>query len=628
MAHSVFTIAADIRPGCLKALEAVLAEIQNNPTGNRILQLSPETFPEIHFASFVIFEKENTLVFENVVDGSIDEQLHRLAAVPSLDEIYRNCEEYKARTESERFAYLKSKRHKPQLYHIGTPYRSATSIRTDRDVRAQLDKQLDALSAAALPRQIERPAAGMPEYWNWEIAKPWIACVGGPLLLWLEFWLFEHINRSHPWWSSLVILDMLVVGAALLLTVGQWRTRPDLRRRVKPWIAMAIAALVVYFVARRLWASDRVWIIAMVLCLAGIGVYGAWTAWVKRRSARIEAIRSASDGASPVSLWKALQATSGHYELERPFFLGRLWTWTSWLAAYAIFDVPVRFLLPSHPRQLGAGLVLLFLLEAVWLAVLVGWPSHRRWSAKILGFIGGATVLGMFLVGSMFYLRVPYPIIALLVPTALIALWSPSLPSPTVEPPVVNQEKLKKLVDLEDHDAQNHMSALVVLPDSRLRALSLKLFLGILNRIFYRTVLPDVWQGRLFGLPTVHFAQWVLLDDRRYLFLSNYDLSWTSYLDDFGTQLRTGIQKIWGQGMGNPGTADLSQFKDYVRTTMVPHAVWYRAYPGLTVRQIWNNERLRRELADEAGEEEVIAALRRLSVAPKVLPDFVHARVV
>jgi hypothetical protein len=628
MAHGVFTIVAPIKAGCLDELNRVLEKIQNDLAGNRVLALSPKTFPAIHFASFVIFEK-NTLVFENVVDGSIDEHLRRLAAVPSLDEIFRNCERYDARNEFERFAYLKGKLHKPQLYHVGTPYRSATSISDDRDVRGEIDDQLDGLSAAALPRQIARPAAGMPQYWNWEIAKPWIACVGAALLLWLEIWLLGQVSRSHAWWRSLVVLDMLAAGAVLLSTVGLWRTsRPDLRRRVKPWIAMAIATLVVSFIARRLWVSYRVLSIAMVASLTGIGVYSAWTALIKLRSARLEAVRSASDGASPVSLWRALQKTSGPYRRERPFFLWRLWHWTWWLVAYAIFFVPVWFLRPTYPRQLGVVLVLLFFLEAVWLAVLVGWPSGRRWSARIIGFIVVATVLGALLIVSMFHLGVLRPIIALVLPAALIALWSPGLPSPAVEPPVIDQAKLNELLGLEDHDAQNHMSALVELSGSRLRALSLKLFLGILNRLFYRSLLPDVWQGKLFGLATVHFAQWVLLDDRRYLFLSNYDLSWTSYLDDFGMQLTTGIQKIWGQGVRNPGTTDLGQFKDYVRTTMVPYSVWYRAYPGLTVRQIWSNEKLRCELAGDPGEEEMIAALGRLSVAPKVLPDFSHARVV
>jgi hypothetical protein len=131
----------------------------------------------------------------------------------------------------------------------------------------------------------------------------------------------------------------------------------------------------------------------------------------------------------------------------------------------------------------------------------------------------------------------------------------------------------------------------------------LKVFLIILNRVFYRTMLPDLWSSTLFGIPTVHFAQWVLLDDTRFVFLSNYDFSWTAYLDDFGAQLELGLQKIWGQAEGNPGINDVGRFKEFVRTIMVRHSVWYSAYPGLSSVQIRNNEKIRLGLLGHADEE-------------------------
>src|SRR5581483_11499542 len=105
-----------------------------------------------------------------------------------------------------------------------------------------------------------------------------------------------------------------------------------------------------------------------------------------------------------------------------------------------------------------------------------------------------------------------------------------------------------------------------------------------------------------------------------YLFLSNYDHSWTTYLDDFGVELNVGIQKIWGQGRGNPGTQpqNLERFKQFARSTMVPHRLWYQAYPGLTVRQIWNNENIRVALVRKADEERVVKALRRFGAAPHI----------
>jgi hypothetical protein len=155
-----------------------------------------------------------------------------------------------------------------------------------------------------------------------------------------------------------------------------------------------------------------------------------------------------------------------------------------------------------------------------------------------------------------------------------------------------------------------------------LRAPLLKMFLWILNSMFFRTLLPDIFRGKLFGLPTVHFCQWIVLDSRRYLFLSNYDHSWSRYLDDFGLQLTTGIQKIWGQGDGNPGTSNLDGFKDFARTTMVPHSVWYSAYPGLTVVQIWNNEKIRRELGRTGSDESAVGLLRRFASATRIQNAF------
>jgi hypothetical protein len=74
--------------------------------------------------------------------------------------------------------------------------------------------------------------------------------------------------------------------------------------------------------------------------------------------------------------------------------------------------------------------------------------------------------------------------------------------------------------------------------------------------------------------------------------------------------------------------SSLAGFKDFARSTMVPWSLWYQAYPGLTVRQIWNNEIIRRELVRAAGEETIARVLRRFGAAPTIPEDLVaHARV-
>jgi hypothetical protein len=272
--------------------------------------------------------------------------------------------------------------------------------------------------------------------------------------------------------------------------------------------------------------------------------------------------------------------------------------------------------------------------------MLVGWPENGSWvgfSRAIVWFVvwvtGAATVGAIALTGlnvSPSFLAFA----ALLVIGTIFALWGIPLPSPATRPRPLARSDAERLDAEEDRDVQNHMAAVVVLKDngrwilSRVRVGVLKILLGILNAIFFRAWLPDVCKGKLFKLPTVHACQWLVLDNRNYLFLSNYDNSWTTYLDDFGIELGVGIQKIWGQGEGNPGTGNVVKFKEFARSTMVPYALWYQAYPGLTVRQIWNNEIIRHELVRGAGEEAMVRALRRFGAAPEIPADLVaHARV-
>jgi hypothetical protein len=185
-------------------------------------------------------------------------------------------------------------------------------------------------------------------------------------------------------------------------------------------------------------------------------------------------------------------------------------------------------------------------------------------------------------------------VLALLTLVSLVVLLGVPLPSPEQSFESPAREKLRRLTADEDINVQNHMATMVHIRDDWPgRALLLKFFLRTLNRLFYRTLLPDLQHGTLFGIPTVHFAQWTVLDRRHHIFLSNYDLSWTAYLDDFGAQLESGIQKIWGQSEGNPGLSNVDVFKEFVRTQMVPYGVWYSAYQKLTVKRIRNNESIR-----------------------------------
>lgn len=636
MSHSVFTIVTTIRPGCLNKLKDVLDEIRSRPAQNPYLRFP--AFGVLHFASFVIFP-DSTLVFENVVDGKLDRYLDQLIKrAPDLDAIFEQCEDYPGRAapDEAKRNYFERRVSRPQLFHVGTPYRTAASIKADRDVRARLDQALDSWNAeGALSSHLGMDAQGTGQYWRWELVKPWLACAIGGLVAWLVPWLVARTHwANHSWWAKglISLFDVILLTVGILLAARLWVTAlSDLRDRVKHWIPWVIGALILWIAAGNALRSGHRWAISLTVFFVGCLYFTVWGAVNGRKSERLAMIRSGSDGRPMPSLWKRLQTENGSYKRERPPMLARLWNWKWWLVAYLIVFIPIFYLSP-RPWVVALLVTVLFLLKAVWLNVLVGWPAKGRWwgwSDQAVAFIAGATLAGFTLVRALQWVQAPAGLLALLVLLALFVLWALPLPSPDISLNPLEREKLVAVVNQEDNDVQNHMAALVLLKTGRFRyrAIFLKIFLSILNHVFYRAWLPDGEKGKLFAIPTVHFAQWVMLDDRRFLFLSNYDHSWTAYLDDFGEKLYTGLQKIWGQGATNPGTSDLGKFKDYVRTTMVPYSVWYSAYPGLTVRQIWNNENIRAGIVRDAGEEEMIKTLRRLGAAPKIVPDIVHARV-
>jgi hypothetical protein len=85
------------------------------------------------------------------------------------------------------------------------------------------------------------------------------------------------------------------------------------------------------------------------------------------------------------------------------------------------------------------------------------------------------------------------------------------------------------------------------------------------------------------------------------MFASNYDGSLESYMDDFINKVTWGINLVFGNGVGFPrvdwmikGGAKYEQkYKRFLRRHQVPTAVWYKAYPGLSVADLNRNTRIR-----------------------------------
>jgi Dyp-type peroxidase family len=112
-------------------------------------------------------------------------------------------------------------------------------------------------------------------------------------------------------------------------------------------------------------------------------------------------------------------------------------------------------------------------------------------------------------------------------------------------------------------------------------------------------------KGKLGGIPSIHFARWVLIPQRGVLFFSNFDSSWQSYLGDFIDQASSGLTAVWSNTVGYPrttnlleaGSRDAARFLAWTRHHQLPTQVWYAAYPGLSIVNVNYNTEIHRGLA-------------------------------
>jgi hypothetical protein len=675
--HSVFTIVADVSVGQVGALEDVLRQIEWDHGRNPHIQF--RRFPTLHFASFVIFDRDTApfLVFENSVDGPIAAYLDELMATSAagIDAIYQHCADYPLTgAPHDRRAFLACKLRKPQLYHCGTAYRTVASIKADAALHSRVAQRLDALVSGALPMQLETTPPVLPSAPEHPVLHALAVLAGAAAMIGVLVWKFwstlprlsAALSIAIAVVAAIVASDRTriarlaaIVGATADVTSPRWlweqlrqsaQIEPHRERRlgerVRNWSVIVALWVVTAFAFAGLW--DRHWALLTIVTVAftfkayWLSMIVGWPTPDGNWRPVLWFVPAAAFGGA---IFCVLRWHPGLSLALSEFLLGGL----------ALFIVARALSVHSATDASGNWRVLAFLV----LAAAAGWwffhitgsalvatlmfppafvalifasavrlrqtsPYRVPFWAFVIG--GGVGAGGFWLftgrpawvwIRSAVSFPLPGPGVwwfALFTLAALLYLWLVPLPMPTTKPPVISRAKLRALSRREDIDVQNHMSALVLVrTDHRARALLLRAFLWTLNHIFFRTVLPDVLGSTLFGIPTVHFAQWVLLDERRFLFLSNYDLTWTVYLDDFGSRITTGIQKIWGQGEGNPSVTNLTRFKQYARSTMVPHQVWYRAYPGLTSEHIHNNEAIRVGLQSSADEEQSLALLRRLA---------------
>jgi hypothetical protein len=213
----------------------------------------------------------------------------------------------------------------------------------------------------------------------------------------------------------------------------------------------------------------------------------------------------------------------------------------------------------------------------------------------------------LHLVGVPLVLLLASPLLLVVAALFLVRLRRMEKTDPEICPRT-DPVRAHRLAALEDHDVTNQFSAMGSLKPGFVRLWTTRFALLVVDwgaRHLYT-------RGRLARVRTIHFARWVFLNDRqRVIFLSNYDGSLESYMDDFINKVGFGLNLAFGNGVGYPrtrwlvgdGCADERKFKEYLRRHQLPTEAWYKAYPGLTAVDLERNGLVRKGLESVSPSE-------------------------
>ena len=164
--------------------------------------------------------------------------------------------------------------------------------------------------------------------------------------------------------------------------------------------------------------------------------------------------------------------------------------------------------------------------------------------------------------------------------------------------PRVDLAYRERIAFTEDRDVTNPFSAVGTLKPGPVRRVMSIVGLWILSY----AVQHIYGAGRLARVRTIHFARWVWIDQkRRLVFMSNYDGSLESYMDDFINKAGFGLNFVFSNGIGYPKTSwllsdgckDEQKFKNFLHRHQFYTNVWYNAHPGLTAVDLERNRRIR-----------------------------------
>ena len=637
-----------------------------------VARRAPELVPElsklvakaaIHYMSvFVIDRDEAGLAYVGLelnADGSVQEWRHLLAtcAPTFLRHLFEECDRFDPNGDTRSLnEFIARNTRRPDVYFVAYPGRTVCQIRGEHDLRMAARKHLEGPLRPWLHPTLRPPRPASPR------AAPTSASA-----------IWGHIRDAFA--NDPLVRDGATrpFSVRWSLAMGGLTSQLNLLGKRVFWTLLVATAAA--------WFATSAW--APPVAAAAFGITGAivLAAWCReapralRGNGRWVVVRRAlwtwlaSGAAFSVGLGAAAMVVrlGVHVAKQMPNYpsvvglavvvsgvvaatLSRLGLRATVSGAILLALIDVALVLPvdSLPRLLSAlvtsiGVLLVLPLAAFCyvmadvMAALVlaaalwgGWlllATHFRDAPIALALIGcGATAM-VSLIG--------FGWLAMWLSAVRYAEEHDNASTPQTRMPNVGH--LAKVEEREDQTLQNHLIVVSCLKDHD-QALRLRTMRRVLRAV---ALLVKVYanRGDLGGIRTIHFAQFILLEEstpKRLILLSNYDSAFGAYLQEFNQV--AGVTALWSNCVGFPpafglvsdGAADEQRFKQFGRRYQVPTLGWYSAYPSLFIGDIETatatRENLRRRLDDPStwrgrmralfgqplSEVDCDAALRRL----------------
>lgn len=138
-----------------------------------------------------------------------------------------------------------------------------------------------------------------------------------------------------------------------------------------------------------------------------------------------------------------------------------------------------------------------------------------------------------------------------------------------------------------------------------------------INRfLFWMARLPIVQKRAFTGLLTlsiIHYARWVIVGRKQFpwlgdeqpreklnyaymFFFSNFNGSWTQYIDSFSIALPVRLNLMWYKSVGKPGTIPETPFNQYVLKNQIWTEHYYSAYPLASSNDVKSAKRVKEKL--------------------------------